>query len=1318
MLSVEKKCKERSDTWSNEVHVRIQNIGDAVAAEVKYHHDCQTNFYVRRDPPMNPVKTHKGRPRGSVDSVKNDAFMKLCDFLDEQEEVHQFSLSELHELLEKFSHDGEVYTTKQLSTKLQERYNEHMVITTEQGKNTLYTFLNESNKILRDHYKATGITPEEIVDMAGTLIDDEIRSSVNNVHHYPKFSEITDLDKMENNVSKLLLRLLGHLINSRRRRIALSHSITSAARPRSFISPILLAISVYCNSKLESRELVDMLSSLAFADDYREVLRLYDARLPTGEKQYQWVNAIVNFVFDNADIDTRTLTGHDTWHVLGGIAGVTPAGECVEKELPRSTNVRSAIASGQFAEIPVRKFTKPQVPGLKSVFIGPLEPPNNNPPSLKLAKALDNVWMTSFAVPELVRCPSWSGFNQTVMKQGTYEVSRIDVLPFINLNPNHPDTLYSALSYAQDLSLKYKLGVAPVTFDQPLYQKAAEIVQASPELNMLVVRLGGVHLMMSYMGAIGHIMSESGLAVQWETVYAPNTVKHMLTGHAYARALRAHMLSVSSLVGKMLDTQESLSGLNLDRLKAIHEMLLREEYDVDDIQPELVVNQLIETLDGLENDLAAESRTGKLWLDYLKMVRLMLLFLRAERTGDWELHMYCVDAMIPICHAGGHLAYARCARLYHQQMKKLSTIMSDVQYDQYARSGYWTIRRSDRFWSGIFTDQTIEQVLMRMLKTRGGLNHGRGITSSTQSKMVHVMPQTVPVCESLENFCGIETQTSDQHSDLRATTTARDGQHYDLFRNWFDDHSPFSYAGEHCDSLVSVSTGIVAPKSANADRAFEIGRESAEHLTGDNYADAKLKRKDRVISIGTASNGVTVRDEEVEVDPTLLFMRVTCVIKQPSDMEYHLKHEFSKQPPALFDKGLMRKNTKSVLANQLKAPVTPVSSDDIQDPYYVVDGGYLLQSVSWPTDIEGCTYGNICDTHVSHVLSSYGKCTVCFDGYATMSTNVVEQNRRSLRQTTSADIVVDLHRPISTDQRSFLANRTNKSALIELVKEKLTAEGVVCLQAAADADYLLTSTTVNYAEVHDTRSVALVGTDTDLLVMLVDRVTTTNVYMRYSKNDVYNISDIQQTMHAQSRQHILLAHAITGCDTVSALYSIGKKKAITVVERHADCDELDVFQKHDASHAEVARVGESFLLKLYNAKQSVSLDKLRYVRYMQKVSKTSSSFKLESLPPTTAAAKYHTYRTYFAIQEWLGNVGDLEPTHWGWVRTDSMLTPIMTDMPVAPERVLKIVSCGCKKGCTKRCMCRKSGLYCTTMCSICIGQSCANAYPPDGDDEL
>ena len=116
------------------------------------------------------------------------------------------------------------------------------------------------------------------------------------------------------------------------------------------------------------------------------------------------------------------------------------------------------------------------------------------------------------------------------------------------------------------------------------------------------------------------------------------------------------------------------------------------------------------------------------------------------------------------------------------------------------------------------------------------------------------------------------------------------------------------------------------------------------------------------------------------------------------------------------------------------------------------------------------------------------------------------------------------------------------------------------------------------------------------------------------------------------------------------------------------------------------------------------------------MSKTSSTFQLQSLPPTSSAAKYHSLRIYYADQEWLGNMHTLNPTDWGWKVQDETITPVLTDLEIAPDRVLRIVSCGCKKACQMWCKCRKAGLFCTSMCSTCIGQICANSCPPDADD--
>ena len=53
-------------------------------------------------------------------------------------------------------------------------------------------------------------------------------------------------------------------------------------------------------------------------------------------------------------------------------------------------------------------------------------------------------------------------------------------------------------------------------------------------------------------------------------------------------------------------------------------------------------------------------------------------------------------------------------------------------YSNFSNHGHHTVRRSDRYWAGLWTDLIIEQVLMRSLKSRGGLTRGCGVTESVR----------------------------------------------------------------------------------------------------------------------------------------------------------------------------------------------------------------------------------------------------------------------------------------------------------------------------------------------------------------------------------------------------------------------------------------------------------------------------------------------------------------------------------------------------------------------------------------------------------
>ena len=206
------------------------------------------------------------------------------------------------------------------------------------------------------------------------------------------------------------------------------------------------------------------------------------------------------------------------------------------------------------------------------------------------------------------------------------------------------------------------------------------------------------------------------------------------------------------------------------------------------------------------------------------------------------------------------------------------------------------------------------------------------------------------------------SRSSDQHFDLRSSSASKDNTDFATYVNWLKSHSPFDF--KEVDGLVSVSSGTVADKSANTDRAIGLGSAAAVAITGKSYGDLKLKRSDRVVSLAMSHNAVNVRGQEVDINPTLLFMRVTCVINDNSEMANYLEYEFSKHPPSLFEKGQMRKNSKSVFGQMLMKPAKPVEPQAIENAYGVLDGGYLLHYVQWS---DATTFGEVFARYADYV---------------------------------------------------------------------------------------------------------------------------------------------------------------------------------------------------------------------------------------------------------------------------------------------------------------------------------------------------------------
>ena len=195
--------------------------------------------------------------------------------------------------------------------------------------------------------------------------------------------------------------------------------------------------------KYESKELINILSSLGFSEDYKEVRRLTGAFLIEEKPEYS-INGFTQFVFDNADFNVATLTGHNTVHILGGIAAFTPVTEVPKKVIPRPKTMPDVSNLGKFGHIEIKRYTKP---GLKSTVLGPFETENEPSLSLKYITGIHYTWLLRFP---LSQSPNWSGFMQASAQCNNFEQSRVVVLPFVNLDPGNLSTLYTALYFAQN----------------------------------------------------------------------------------------------------------------------------------------------------------------------------------------------------------------------------------------------------------------------------------------------------------------------------------------------------------------------------------------------------------------------------------------------------------------------------------------------------------------------------------------------------------------------------------------------------------------------------------------------------------------------------------------------------------------------------------------------------------------------------------------------------------------------------------------------------------------------------------------------------
>ena len=130
-----------------------------------------------------------------------------------------------------------------------------------------------------------------------------------------------------------------------------------------------------------------------------------------------------------------------------------------------------------------------------------------------------------------------------------------------------------------------------------------------------------------------------------------------------------------------------------------------------------------------------------------------------------------------------------------------------------------------------------------------------------------------------------------------------------------------------------------------------------------------------------------------------------------------------------------------------------------------------------------------------------------------------------------------------------------------MLSEFLVSNGIRTEHAEADADVMIANTGIALAENYPT---IIIGEDTDILVLLLFH-SSTNTTLHYKSDQsnrrantlkVWDISKTKKLLGDQLCHVLPVIHAITGCDTTSRLFGIGKGLVLKKVMGNQDLIEI------------------------------------------------------------------------------------------------------------------------------------------------------------------
>ena len=1141
-------------------------------------------------------------------------------------------------------------------------------------------------------------------------------------------------------------------------------------------TPLLFGLGIVIHHETGSKNLVNTLNSFGLSTSY-DYIRKYTTALAADQINIEGVYiprnigpvvlddscTIIDAAIDNFDMNEETLTGKNTTHSM---AMVLYQRSNVSSDVLYKIQTDKSVKIN-YTDNEINKFitrNKNPQPNFEIYNEKYFAVQHSKESFLKYL-----LWTLLYNLSK--EQITWDEFLEKSFNKDL-PITKITYLPFIDGPPTDISTIYTALTTLANIATHLKQNHILVTADLAIYSKAQHILWQNPELSEKVtMRLGNMHLIMTLIASIGNLFGDGGLfsILTGSGLLADASARMVLQGKQYYRGVRCLKIVLQALHILYIESAERWASENSKHFisKEMEEIINSWSGDVNTFDVSNLFNKFdnfLETLAEFNEYAKSCSATFSYWFTFMKAVHVVLRLIEADRKADFELHLNPVLEALPFFFVANRHNYAKYVPIYVSQMRQLKN-SQPIMYEHLCNGGFVVRKTANRKANAVATDMALEQSINKDAKGKGGIV---GFTLKKEALLRWLLTRHLT-----GEFSAAVINTAVSKSTRNSYNAAVSRQYYlDLqkvesvlredFCNPFDINLNMDSSGSA--TLINIATGEEATDDVRLslttlyDQGNEMMKNHLKHFKNSKASFWDPIKKSNIKSFTTQKREKLLKQKTViAMDSELMFRRLLAVSKlRGVNLRNLVRHEMAPIPPALFNEdGTMRKTKKSDLAAVLQCYAsTETDLESCSSSAFIVDGMAKLQSISEKCFKTFEDIGKLIMRNIIFLLRDNKTVVYIFDRYdVKLSIKQMERQRRGNSEAPVYKISAGRNVP---NYKLFMKNNKNKAQLANFVSnyvrhhKHLIPEGRSVILAGAldnpnDAVLLnlqeeefLTNMSCVHEEADTTMIFHLLTLqlsheriivscqDTDVLILLIYYCALQNIssslYMFTGKSATQryiHINKICNNVGIDICLSLPSMHALTGCDTTSALYGIGKKTAYTVLKQNKSTLELDKFGT--ASIDDAVKIARRYVLLLYKSKSCKDLDDLRY-NLLQNSNKAISNF-----PPTEDSFIHHVKRSLLQVKIWCNSHDpsySANPVGMGWSLDGNYILPVMSVLETAPKEVRELTHLYCKdKGAcdTLKCECFKAGLKCIDICKcalVCNNTELEVLDPSSDEDEF